>query len=224
MDAIQSQNTSQLYHSITGPPVDDRQTRPQPTILVVDDDPAVSRALTSVGQLLDLPVRSFSSAESFLGSGAAAEPGCLVLDIRMPGMTGLELQQQLQDAEIPLPIIMVSGHADVQIAVQAMLHGAIILLEKPFSLDGITTQIRRAIRIDAQRRETLAQQRKTKSQLARLTRKEREVLELITRGCTNKEIAATLHLSVRAIEDRRSRMMKKLAVRSVIELHRYSTV
>ncbi len=214
-------NHTRSQHSQPLPPIGEAAVEIQPTIFVVDDDPAVSRALQSVGQLLDLPVLSFPSPAAFLGSDAVTLPGCLVLDVRMPGMSGLELQQHLIDQEVPLPIIMISGHADVQIAVQAMQHGAVTLLEKPFSLDDITAHIRRGLRIDGQRREALAEQTQTRQQLAQLTRKEREVLELITRGRTNKEIAATLHLSVRAVEDRRSRMMKKLAVRNVIELHRF---
>jgi len=196
----------------------------RPTIFVVDDDPAVQRALCSVGQLLDLPVSTFSSAHQFLAKLDASSPGCLVLDIRIPGMSGLELQQHLNHTNTPLPIIIISGHADVQIAVEAMRSGALTLLEKPFSLDVISAEIRRALQIDRLRRAAHERTAETQSQLARLTRKEREVLELITAGRTNKEIAAELHLSVRAVEDRRSRMMKKLDVRSLIELHRFVAV
>ena len=195
-----------------------------PTIFVVDDDPAVSRALNSVGQLLDLPVKSFSSADQFLADVSASQPGCLILDIRMPGMTGLELQQKLKDDGVPLPIIMISGHADVQIAVEAMRRGAITVLEKPCSLDDIAAHIRDALRIDAERRASLERKAKIQSRLARLTAKEREVLNLIASGKTNKEIAGALQLSIRAVEDRRARMMKKLAVRSVMELYRFCSV
>ena len=141
----------------------------QATIFVVDDDPGVSRAMSSVAQLLDLPVCSFSSAEEFLSSYDPAQPGCLILDIKMPGMTGLELQQRLAEADIRLPIIMISGHADVRIAVEAMGRGAVTLLEKPCRLDELTSHIRRALSIDAERRSSLIQQANTESKIACLT-------------------------------------------------------
>lgn len=197
---------------------EDKTVTQQATIFVVDDDPGVSRAMSSVAQLLDLPVVSLSSAEEFLSSYDPAQPGCLILDIKMPGMTGLELQQRLVDAGIRLPIIMISGHADVRIAVEAMSRGAITLLEKPCRLDELTSHIRRALAIDAQRRSSLIQQAEIESKIACLTPKEREVFDLITSGKTNKSIAATLRLSIRAVEDRRARLMKKLDVRSVVEL------
>ncbi|MCA9142752.1 MAG: response regulator transcription factor [Planctomycetaceae bacterium] len=188
------------------------------TIFVVDDDPGVSRAMNSVGQLLDLPVASFLSANEFLASYDSSQPGCLVLDIKMPGMTGLELQQRLIDDGMPLPIIMISGNADVRIAVEAMSRGAVTLLEKPCRLDELTTHIRRAIDIDSESRRSLHHRAQTESKLASLTAKEREVLDLVASGKTNKEIAKTLKLSTRAVEDRRSRLMKKLGARSVVEL------
>ena len=107
----------------------------RPTVFLVDDDPAISRALASAGQLLGLPVLSFSSAEQFLHCYDRSQPGCLILDIKMPGMSGLELQQKLIAEGIHLPVIMISGHADVRIAVEAMSRGALTVLEKPFRLD-----------------------------------------------------------------------------------------
>jgi RNA polymerase sigma factor (sigma-70 family) len=182
----------------------------QPTILVVDDDPGVSRAMKSVGQLLDLPVQSFSSAREFLSNYHASQPGCLILDIKMPGMSGLELQQELVERGIQIPIIMISGHADVRIAVDAMNRGAVTLLEKPCRLDELTSYIRSALKTDQEYRESQNRQQQTQTRLAQLTPKESEVFDLIAAGKTNREIAELLHLSVRAIEDRRSRLMKKL--------------
>ena len=190
----------------------------KPTIFVVDDDPGVSRALRSVAQLLEMDVRAFPSAEDFLAGYDPRQPGCLVLDIKMPGMTGLELQQRLATLDPPPPVIMISGHADVRIAVEAMSGGALTLLEKPFRLDELTAHIRKAVELDAARRTEAAERLKTESRFARLTEKEREVFDLVARGKTNKHIAADLHLSVRAVEDRRARLMKKLGVRSVAEL------
>lgn len=206
---------------------EEKVDQPQPTIFLVDDDPGISRAMESVGHLLGLPVSSFSSGAAFLSSYDAAQPGCLVLDIKMPGMTGLELQQRLAANGMTIPIIMISGHADVRIAVEAMSRGAVTLLEKPCRLDELTSHIRRALEIDSQKRASAVQQARTESKLAQLTVKEREVFDLVGDGKSNKEIAQSLGLSIRAVEDRRSRLMKKLGVRSVVELvqlrsHRHS--
>lgn len=190
----------------------------RPTLFLVDDDPAISRALASAGQLLGLPVLSFSSAEQFLRCYDRSQPGCLILDIKMPGMSGLELQQKLITEGIHLPVIMISGHADVRIAVEAMSRGAMTLLEKPFRLDELLAHIRRAIELDAERRASQAQRDQAEALWTQLTPKEREVLELIRAGKINKQIATDLHISLRAVEDRRARLMKRLQVRSLAEL------
>ena len=188
------------------------------TIFVVDDDEAVGRALASAGKLLGHPVRAFTSAMAFLEAYQRDEPGCLVLDIKMPGMTGLELQRALADANLNIPVVMISGHADVRIAVEAMTLGAVTLLEKPFRLEELLTYVRRALekdRVERAARQTVAD---VDARLAALTPKEREVLELIAAGKTNREMADALGLSVRAVEDRRARLMKKVNAGSVAEL------
>jgi FixJ family two-component response regulator len=192
-------------------------TAAEQTIYVVDDDDAVRRAIASAGQLLGRPVRSFSSAAEFL-AGYDGGPGCLVLDLRMPGMTGVELQQRLAADGVILPVIVVSGHADVRTAVDVMSRGAVTLLEKPFRLDELLGHIRQAIESDAASRARIAEQAAAEARLAGLTSKEREVLEAVAAGMTNKEIADQLGLSLRAVEDRRARLMRKLDVRSVAEL------
>lgn len=191
----------------------------EPTIFVVDDDAAVGRALASAGKVIGHPVCAFASALEFL-SAYNDEPGCLVLDIRMPGMTGLELQRLLSDRGITIPIVMISGHADVRIAVEAMTLGAITLLEKPFRLDELLAHVRKALEKDRVAREEREKTADADARLAALTTKEREVLELIAAGKTNREMADTLGLSVRAVEDRRSRLMKKVNANSVAELVR----
>lgn len=191
-----------------------------PAIFVIDDDPGVSRALKSVGQLLDLEVISYSSATEYLRCFDPEMSGCVVLDIKMPGMTGLELLQQLSEYEYALPIIMISGHADVRLTVEAMSRGALTLLEKPFRLDELTKYVRQAIELDEKNREKISLKNQRRSQLALLTPKEHEVLELVTGGKTNRQIASILSISQRAVEDRRSRLMRKLGVRSVVELLR----
>ncbi len=189
----------------------------EPTIFVVDDDAAVGRAIESAGRLLGRPVRAFPSAAAFLAA-YADDPGCLVLDIRMPGMTGLELQRKLVDDGKAIPVVVVSGHADVRIAVEAMTLGAVTLLEKPFRLDELLAHVRKALEKDAAGRAARAQTADADARLAALTAKEREVLDLIAAGKTNREMADQLGLSVRAVEDRRARLMKKVNAGSVAEL------
>ena len=189
----------------------------EPTIFVVDDDAAVGRAITSAGKVLGHPVRAFASAPEFLAA-YSDEPGCLVLDIRMPGMTGLELQRKLADDGANIPVVMISGHADVRIAVEAMTLGAVTLLEKPFRLDELVVSVRKALEKDASARAARQKSADADARLSALTAKEREVLELIAAGKTNREMADALGLSVRAVEDRRARLMKKVNAGSVAEL------
>jgi len=195
----------------------------EPTIHVVDDDEAVRRALTSAGELLGHSVRSYASAAEFLADFDPARSGCLVLDIKMPGMTGLELQRKLADDGASIPVIMISGHADVRIAVESMTLGAVTLLEKPFRLDELLGHLRRALEKDARDRQALELSAESESRLSLLTPKEREVLELVATGKTNKEMAESLELSVRAVEDRRARLMRKVGATSVAELVRLLT-
>jgi FixJ family two-component response regulator len=136
----------------------------------------------------------------------------------MPGMTGLELQRKLADGGVEIPVVMISGHADVRIAVEAMTLGAVTLLEKPFRLDELLAHVRRALEKDRADRDAQGRATDADARLASLTPKEREVLELIAAGKTNREMADDLGLSVRAVEDRRSRLMKKVNARSVVEL------
>lgn len=189
-----------------------------PTVFVVDDDDGVRAAVASAGGLLGQPVRAFASAAEFLAEYTPDQPGCLVLDVKMPGMTGLELQRKLADDGATLPVVMISGHADVRIAVEAMTLGAVTLLEKPFSLEELLTQIRKALDKDAAERAARGKVDDVRARLAALTPKEREVLDHVTAGRTNREIADTLGLSVRAVEDRRARLMRKMGVTSLAEL------
>lgn len=189
----------------------------EPTIFVVDDDAAVGRALQSAGNLLGRPVRAFGSAAEFLAA-YDDDPGCLVLDVRMPGMSGPELQRALAGAGAGIPVVMISGHADVRIAVEAMALGAVTLLEKPFRLDELFANVRKALEKDEAARAARRQTADADARLAALTAKEIEVLDLITAGQTNREMADALGLSVRAVEDRRARLMKKVNAGSVAEL------
>ena len=191
---------------------------PTPTLYLIDDDMAVSRALEAVGNWLHLPVLTFSSAESFLKFNFASAVGCLIVDIKLPGMNGMELQAALRDQSCPLPVIVISGHADVPLAVEAMRLGALTVLEKPFSLERLKTHIEEALELDRSRREIAQLRDSARGRLASVTPREQEVLDLIGRGLTNKQIAAQLHLTLRAIEDRRSRLMRRVGVTSLAEL------
>ena len=194
------------------------------TIYVVDSDPAVVRVLATAGQLLNLPVQPCASPVEFLDLHARSAAGCLVLDLKTPILSGIEVQQKLSEEKIEIPLIMVSGQADVRMAVEVMSRGAMTFLEKPLQLEEVIPQIRRALEVDAARRTARLRQAANEAQLAQLTPKEREVLEFISAGKTNKQIAAELHLSIRAVEDRRARLMKKLGVRSVAELVQWRTM
>lgn len=191
---------------------------PTPTLYLIDDDEAVGRALEVVGEWLRLPVLRFASAESFLKFDLAAATGCAIVDIKLPGMNGIELQAALNEISCELPVIVISGHADVPLAVEAMRRGALTVLEKPFSLDRLKTHIQEALELDRSHRETKKIRDLARERLSSVTPREREVLELIGRGSTNKQIAAELHLTLRAIEDRRARLMRRVGVTSLAEL------
>ena len=192
----------------------------RPTVFLVDDDVAVTRAISSLVTMMQLRVLTFASAEAVLSIGAEEfkHDGCLVLDIRLPGMSGLELQKSLRERACELPVIIISGHADVPLTVEAMSRGALTVLEKPFGLETMKQTILQAIELDHQRRERARERDLVRERLNNLTPREQEVLALIPLGLTNKEIAAQLHLTLRAIEDRRSRLMRRLGVRSIAEL------
>jgi FixJ family two-component response regulator len=189
-----------------------------PTLYLIDDDLAVSRALEAVGELLRLPVLAFHSAESFLKHDLSNADGCLIVDIKLPGMNGLELQAALRERSCELPVIIISGHADVPLAVEAMRLGALTVLEKPFPLDRLKTHIQEALEVHRTRREAAQIRDQARERLAALTTREREVLDLIGRSLTNKQMAAELHLTLRAIEDRRARLMRRVGVSSLAEL------
>jgi FixJ family two-component response regulator len=189
-----------------------------PTVFIVDDDEPIVRSLTDVIQLLGFRVKSYSSGTQFLKAYKPAEPACLILDVIMPDMSGLELQKQLSATGISLPTIIISGHSDVRMAVEAMKLGAIEFLEKPFRIQELCDNIQRAIRLDEEKWRLRALKDKADRRLENLTPAEREVMDMVVAGKTNKEMAADLGLSIRAIEDRRARMMKRLGVKSRAEL------
>lgn len=190
----------------------------KPTVYVVDDDPAILGALTDLIELIDLRPETYDSAAAFLEAYEPRGPACLVLDIRMPGMSGLELQKKLNDSGATLPIIVITGHGDIRMAVEAMSAGAFNFLEKPFRTQELCDNIQDAVRLDEEAWGKRQQRQEADKRISSLTAAERTVMDQVVAGKTNKMIAEELGLSVRAIEDRRARMMRKLRVRSRADL------
>jgi FixJ family two-component response regulator len=188
--------------------------------MVVDDDSGVRNAMRSLLKSVGLNASLFASAQEFLAAYDPNQPGCLLLDIRMPGMSGMDLQQELNLRGAVVPVIFMSGHADIPMAVEAMQHGAFDFLQKPFRDQELLDRIQRAIAQDAERRLALGEQSRIKSHLESLTDREREVLDLLTQGKQNKVIAQNLGVSPRTIEIHRARVMEKMSAQSVAELVR----
>ena len=187
------------------------------TVFLVDDDAAALRALATLIKVVFPRVETYASAAEFLAA-YRQQPGCLVLDVAMPGMSGLELHRKLVQDKVTLPVVFVTGHANVPMAVEAMQMGAVNFLQKPVQEQELWDSIRRAIEVDAQNRRRLARRQRAEERLARLSVGEREVLNLILEGKMNKEIATELGLSTRTVEDRRAKLMKKMGADSLAEL------
>jgi len=189
------------------------------TVFVVDDDDAVRESLSMLLRSIGLPVASYSSATEFLAEYQDG-PGCLVLDIRMPGMSGLELQRNLNDRHAILPIIFITGHGDVPMAVEAMQAGAADFLQKPFLDQELLDRIHRALERDQANRKLLLDRDRIIERLQRLTPREREVIDLLAQGKANKVIAADLGVSQRTVEIHRARVMEKMGAASLAHLVR----
>ena len=190
----------------------------QPVVYVVDDDPAIIRLLVELVDAMGLNVQAYRSAEEFLEAYKASGPGCLVLDVRVPGISGMELQKQLAAAGSTLPIIFITGHADVRMAVEAMERGAFGFLEKPFRPQELCEKIEGAVRLAADAWQRQAEQESAAACLAQLTPAERKVADRVIAGKTNKMIAHELGLSTRTVEAHRARLMQRLGIRSRTEL------
>ena len=187
------------------------------TVFLVDDDPATLRTLATLVKVVFPRVATFSSAAEFLAA-YRHQPGCLILDVAMPGMNGLELHRKLIQDKITLPVVFVTGHGNVPMAVEAMQMGAVNFLQKPVQEQKLWDSIRKALELDTQHRRRHARRQRAEERLTRLSHGEREVLNLILEGKMNKEIATELGLSTRTIEDRRAKLMKKMGAKSLAEL------
>jgi two-component system, LuxR family, response regulator FixJ len=191
-----------------------------PTVFVVDDDEGVRNSLRFLLKSVGLQTQTLGSAIEFLDSYKPSQPGCLVLDVRMPGMSGLELQQQLNLRGAVIPVIFITGHGDIPMAVEAMQQGAFDFLQKPFRDQDLIDRIQRALERDAKSRAALDQHAKIRERLDSLTPREREVLALMTRGKPNKIMAAELGVSQRTVEIHRARVMEKSGAASLAQLVR----
>lgn len=189
-----------------------------PTVFVVDDDAAVRESLSLLIRSMGLEVQTFDTAQAFLDGCAPERPGCLVLDIRMPGMSGLDLQDRLGEHGITLPVIFITGHGDVAMAVRAMKHGALDFIEKPFNDQQLLDRVNQAIELDRVSREARDAREADSARLALLSPREREVMERIVRGEANKVVALELGLSERTVEIHRAKVMAKSGTRSLAEL------
>jgi len=189
-----------------------------PAVFVVDDDPSVRRALTRLIQSVGLVVEAHSSAQEFLDACDPARAGCLVLDIRMPRVSGLELQQVLAQRQIELPIVFITGHGDVPMSVRAMKAGAVDFIQKPFQDQDLLDAIQRAITRDAEFRRARVHHADVARRVALLTPREREVFALVAQGRMNKQIAAEFGISEKTVKVHRARVMEKMHAGSLAEL------
>jgi two-component system, LuxR family, response regulator FixJ len=191
-----------------------------PTVFVVDDDEAVRSSLRLLLRSVGLPAVAYPSAQAFLAAYSPDQPGCLVLDVRMPGMSGLELQHQLNRRGAIVPVIFITGHGDVPMAVEAMQEGAFDFVQKPFRDQELLERVNRALDKDRTTREQLNQTGGTRERFASLTPREREVMLLMVDGKANKVMAGDLGVSQRTVEIHRARVMEKMEARSLAHLVR----
>jgi len=195
-------------------------TESEPIIFIVDDDEAVRDSLGLLMKSVALTSRLFASAGDFLAEYDPDCPGCLILDIRMPGMSGIELQQQLIDMRSTLPIIFITGHGDIPTAVEAMQRGAADFIAKTFRDNELLDCIYKALEDDRKNRDMLVEREEVEIRIQKLTPREKQVLELVVQGKANKVIAGDLVVSKRTVEIHRARVMEKMQSRSVAQLVR----
>jgi two-component system response regulator FixJ len=196
-------------------PTDEKQT-----VFIVDDDPAIRHAMSLLLRSVGLKPESFATADDFLERFDSYSAECLVLDIRMPGLSGLELQQRLLELGVSIPIIFITGHADVPMAVAAMQKGAFAFIQKPFRDQELLESISEAMISGSRKRRKQETRSAVEARLQTLTRREREVMDLVVAGKPNKVIAFELGVSQRTVEVHRARVMEKMQARSLADLVR----
>lgn len=190
----------------------------KPTVFIVDDDLGVLDSLKFLMRSVDLPAEIYRSAHEFLDAFDPQRPGCLVLDVRMPEMSGLELQERLESMGSVLPIIFITAHGDIPMAVQAVKAGAVDFVQKPFRDQDLIDKVQVALKQDAELRRELADRAEIVARIESLTPREREVMDLVVDGRPNKAIAHALEISQRTVEIHRARVMEKMRATSVPHL------
>ena len=192
----------------------------EPTVYVIDDDKTALALMQLLMRSVHLPVETFASATDFLERYPGDGAGCLVLDVRLPDMDGLELQRVLAERGVVMPVIVVTAHADVPMAVRAIRAGALDFIEKPYSSQQLLDRVREALRVDSERRELQAEIASVRARLALLTPREVQILEETVEGHSTKEIARSLALSTKTVEGHRTRLMEKMEAGTVASLVR----
>lgn len=189
-------------------------------VFVLDDDASMRKSIRWLIEDAGYTVREFENAQEFLESTDAQDAGCLLLDVRMPGMSGIELQHELQLRSYRMPVIVITAHADVPMAVNALKLGAMDFIEKPFNEKVLLDRVRRALEEDVNKREEAADVDQVVTRMERLTHRERQVMELVISGASNKEMAAALEVTCKTIEAHRAKVMSKMEAGSLAELVR----
>ncbi len=192
----------------------------KPVVYVVDDDAAMRESLTWLLDSVGLDARAFDSAGAFLEAFDDHRQGCLLLDVRMPGMSGLDLQERLRSMDCDMPVLVITGYGDVAMAVRAMKAGAVDFIEKPFNDQELLDRVQQAVEQDGRRRSQQERQVDARRRLGRLTPREREVMHLVVTGRTNKQIAEEFGLSDRTVEVHRANIMAKTEAESLADLVR----
>ena len=190
------------------------------TVFLIDDDPGVRDSLTLLLSLKGMRTQPFANAESFIDTYRPDWSGCVLTDLRMPGMTGLELQAVLRERQVDVPVVVLTAHGDVATARAALKNGAFDFLEKPIDDAMLVDVLRNALRADRERRATVTARSSADARIERLTEREREILMLIAAGHQNREIATQLGISPRTVEVHKARIMEKLECDSLAELIR----
>ena len=189
-------------------------------VFIVDDDELIRDSLAQLVKSVGLQVETFSSAQSFLDAELPDQPGCLVLDIRMPGMSGLDLQDELKKRDLSIPIIFITGHGTVPMSVRAMKSGAVDFLQKPFEDQDLLDAIHHAVELGRYSRLEQTEKKEIELRIATLTTREHEVLVLVATGMLNKQVAHGLNMSENTVKTHRARIMHKMAVDSLADLVR----
>ena len=197
-------------------------TETKPTIFIVDDDPSVRDSMKLMLESVGFNVKTFVSAQDFLKANLQEDLGCLILDVRMPGISGLDLQEKLVSAKTPLPVIFITGHGTVPMSVRAMKAGAVDFLQKPFEEQDLLDAINRAITQQRERKSKKDEADKLQQRLKALTSREYEVFSLLVTGMANKEIAHKLGTSERTVKAHRAQIMEKMNAGSLADLVRFA--